>query len=70
VRLFLRPGHLRNQGSPQELASLSLGQVHGITLGSLDGDPDVQIQMHIFVASKASWDYIGGSAEQFEEFPK
>jgi len=45
------------------------GQVHGITLGSVDGDPGLQIGMHIFVGSKASWDHIGGSAPQFEEFP-
>jgi len=45
------------------------GEVHGITLGSLDGDPDIQIQMHIFVGSKASWDHIGGTAPQYKEFP-
>lgn len=45
------------------------GQVHGVTLGSVDGDPGVQIEMHIFVGSKAPWDHIGGSAPQFEEFP-
>lgn len=46
------------------------GTVHGVTLGSVDGDPGVEISMHIFVGSKAPWDHIGGSAEQFAEFPK
>jgi hypothetical protein len=45
------------------------GEVHGVTLGSVNGDPGVQIGMHIFVGSKAPWDHIGGSAPQFEEGP-
>lgn len=44
-------------------------RVHGVTLGSVDGDPGIQIQMHLFVGSKASWDHIGGRAPQFEELP-
>lgn len=43
--------------------------VHGVTLGSVDGDPGVAIEMHIFVGSKAPWDHIGGSAPQFDEAP-
>ena len=43
--------------------------IHGITLGSVDGDPGVEIEMHIFVDSKAPWDHIGGSAPQFAEGP-
>ena len=42
-------------------------KIHGVTLGSVDGDPGVKIAAHIFVGSKASWDHIGGSAPQFEE---
>ncbi|GAA6617644.1 hypothetical protein NUACC26_034550 [Scytonema sp. NUACC26] len=45
------------------------GKMHGVTLGSVDGDPGVQIEMHIFVGSKATWDRIGGHAPQFLEFP-
>jgi hypothetical protein len=45
------------------------GEVHGVTLGSVDGDPGVQIKMHIFVGSKAPWDHIGGTAPQFEGAP-
>ena len=43
------------------------GKVHGVTLGTVDGDPGVQIEVHTFVGSKAPWDHIGGSAPQFEE---
>ena len=43
--------------------------VHGVTLGSVDGDPGTHIEMHIFVGSRAPWDAIGGDAPQFEEFP-
>jgi hypothetical protein len=35
----------------------------------VDGDPGVQIEMHIFVGSKAPWDHIGGHAPQYQEFP-
>ena len=43
--------------------------VHGLTLGSVDGDPGVDIEQHIFVGSRAPWDHIGGDAPQFEEHP-
>ncbi len=44
--------------------------VHGVTLGSVNGDPGVEIQMHIFVGSKAPWDHIAGPAPQYETFPQ
>jgi hypothetical protein len=43
-------------------------QVHGVALGTVNGDPGVEIQAHIFVGSKAPWDHIGGTAPQFEEW--
>jgi hypothetical protein len=51
------------------LAGMLHDDVHGITLGTVDGDPEVQIKMHIHVASKAPWDHIGGDAPQFMEGP-
>lgn len=45
------------------------GLVHGVTLGSVDGDPGVEISMHIFVGSRAPWDHVGGDAPQFQERP-
>ena len=44
-------------------------QVHGVALGTVNGDPGVTIQAHIFVGSRAPWDHIGGPAPQFEEGP-
>src|SRR3954463_3583741 len=35
------------------LCGTAEGRVHGVTLGSVDGDPGVRIDMHIFVGSKA-----------------
>jgi len=49
------------------LCGILAGKVHGVTLGTVDGDPGVQLEMHIFVGSKAAWDQIGGSAPQFNE---
>ena len=43
--------------------------IHGVTLGSVDGDPGVAIGMHIFVESKAAWDHIGGDAPQYAAYP-
>lgn len=51
------------------LCGIHEDEVHGITLGSVDGDPGVHIDMHLFVGSKAPWDLIGGTAPQFPEFP-
>jgi hypothetical protein len=44
------------------------GQVHGVALGTVNGDPGVEIRVHIFVGSKAPWDHIGGTAPQFEKW--
>lgn len=51
------------------LAGIHGDAVHGVTLGSVDGDPGVEIAMHLFVGSKAPWDHIGGTAPQFQEGP-
>lgn len=51
------------------LCGLFNGQVVFVTLGSLDGAPEVRVGQHIFVGSKAPWDDIGGDAPQFETRP-
>lgn len=56
-------------GCGSTLCGLWNGEVHGLTLGCVDGDPGVEIEMHIFVGSKAPWDHIGGAAPQFDERP-
>ena len=45
------------------------GKVHGIALGCLNGDPDLKIERHIFVGSKASWEVMPDSVVQYEAFP-
>ena len=49
------------------LCGMYQGKVQGITLGSVDGDPGIEIEKHIFVGSKAPWDHIGGDAPQYDE---
>ena len=49
------------------ICGLHAGQVHGLALGCINGDPGVEIEMHIFVDSKAPWDHIGGDAKQYAE---
>jgi hypothetical protein len=51
------------------LVGMHEGAVHGVTLGTVEDDPGVQIDLHIFVGSKAPWDHIGGTAPQFAELP-
>lgn len=43
------------------------GTVHGVTLGCINGDPDVVIGRHTFVGSKASWEVIPDGVSTFEE---
>jgi hypothetical protein len=45
------------------------GSVHGVTLGCVNGDPDVEITRHIFVGSKASWEVIPDGLTTFDETP-
>ena len=51
------------------LCGLVNGEVHGITLGCLNEDPEIKLERHIFVGSKASWEDIGGDVPQYDEFP-
>lgn len=41
--------------------------VHGITLGCLNGDPEIEIGRHIYVGSKAEWEIIPEGVPQYEE---
>lgn len=42
-------------------------KVHGITLGCLNEDPEIEIGRHIFVGSKASWEVIPEGVTQYQE---
>lgn len=45
------------------------GEVHGVTLGCVEGDPGVSIGMHIFVGSKAPWEVMPDGVSMYEEWP-
>ena len=49
------------------LCGILNGAIHGVTLGCIDGDPDIEIGRHIYVGSKASWEVIPDGVEQFDE---
>lgn len=40
-----------------------------VTLGCVNGDPDVKIGRHIYVGSKARWEVIADGRPQFDEGP-
>ncbi len=45
------------------------GEVHGVTLGCVDGDPEVEIGYHLFVGSKAAWEVMPSNVTTFDEGP-
>lgn len=49
------------------LCGLYDGNVHGVTLGCLSGDPEITLDRHIFVGSKASWETIADGVPQYDE---
>lgn len=51
------------------LGAVDKGELRWVTLGTVDGDPGVRPQAHIFVASKAPWDDINDDLPCFDEYP-
>lgn len=49
------------------LCTVFKGEVCQITLGCVNGDPDIEIGKHIYVGSKASWEIIPEGVIQFQE---
>lgn len=45
------------------------GEVHGVTLGCVNGDPGVVIDRHIFVDSRAAWEVMPEGVTVFAEGP-
>jgi len=45
------------------------GVVHGVTLGCVNGDPQIENMQHIFVGSKAPWERIPEGVVAFETWP-
>lgn len=40
-------------------------KIHGVTLGCINGDPEIEIGRHIYVGSKASWEVIPDGIVQY-----
>lgn len=49
------------------LAGMDNGQITSITLGTVEGDPGITPQYHIFVDSKASWYTISDKLVQYSQ---
>jgi len=49
------------------LCGIYNGSVHGVTLGCLNGQPEVEIGRHIYVGSKASWEVMPEGVIQYVE---
>lgn len=43
------------------------GLIHGVTLGCVNGDPEVEIGRHIFTGSKATWEILPDGVPMFKE---
>ena len=51
------------------LCTVNKGDVFQVTLGCINGDPELEIGKHIFVGSKAKWEVMPNDVVQFEEGP-
>lgn len=51
------------------LTGIGNGVVHGVTLGCVNGDPDIRLERHIHVASKAQWEQIADGVPQYPYGP-
>ncbi len=40
--------------------------IHGVTLGCVNGDPHIELGMHIYVGSKATWEKIPDGVLQYQ----
>ena len=45
------------------------GAVHGVTLGCVNGDPEIDIGYHIFIGSKAAWEVLPPGVTMYDEGP-
>ena len=48
------------------LCGIHQGKVHGVSLGCLNEDPEIEIGHHLYVGSKASWEVIPLGVIQYE----
>ena len=51
------------------IAGTLKGKITSITLGTVEGDPGIEPELHIFTGSKAQWYEISDDLPQFDERP-
>ncbi len=51
------------------LCGVFAGVIHGLTLGCVNGDSEIEIGQHIFVGSKAVWEVLPDGITMYEEGP-
>ena len=49
------------------LCTVFNGEVYQLTLGCVNGGPEIKMGKHIYVGSKASWEVMPGGAVQYNE---
>jgi len=49
------------------LAGTDKGVISSVTLGTIEGDPGIRPECHIYVGSKANWDIIQDDLPQYRE---
>lgn len=52
------------------LTTVHNGEVLQVTLGCVNGEPDIEIGQHIFVGSKANWEVMPDGVTRYEEWPE
>lgn len=43
------------------------GEVHGVTLGCVNGDPEIEIGYHLFVGSRARWEVMPEQVTRYDQ---
>lgn len=49
------------------LSTVFNGVIHGVTLGCVNGDPEIELSRHIYVGSKAAWETIPEGVPQYQK---
>jgi hypothetical protein len=51
------------------LCTIYKDEIRQVSLGCVNGEPDIEIGQHIFVGSNASWEVLPEGVTQFDEWP-
>lgn len=49
------------------ICGIYAGDVHGVTLGCVNGTPDIELGRHLYVGSKASWEKMPDWVLQYQQ---